>query len=117
MVVKIKMLSYRRIYFLKSSFPSTMLMVTINPRAFLSCNKEPLRGHDSTQDLAASIEAEALVAKVDDIAIIAIIGMIIVIVVVFIIIINDCRLVVERRDEGAAQGQELLLLILSTPGG
>ena len=113
MVVKIKMLSYRRIYFLKSSFPSTMLMVTINPRAFLSCNKEPLRGHDSTQDLAASIEAEALVAKVDDIAII---GMIIVIVVVFIII-NDCRLVVERRDEGAAQGQELLLLILSTPGG
>ena len=91
-----------------------MLMVTINPRAFLSCNKEPLRGHDSTQDLAASIEAEALVAKVDDIAII---GMIIVIVVVFIIIINDCRLVVERRDEGAAQGQELLLLILSTPGG
>ena len=114
MVVKIKMLSYRRIYFLKSSFPSTMLMVTINPRAFLSCNKEPLRGHDSTQDLAASIEAEALVAKVDDIAII---GMIIVIVVVFIIIINDCRLVVERRDEGAAQGQELLLLILSTPGG
>ena len=114
MVVKIKMLSYRRIYFLKSSFPSTMLMVTINPRAFLSCNKEPLRGHDSTQDLAASIEAEALVAKVDDIAIIA---MIIVIVVVFIIIINDCRLVVERRDEGAAQGQELLLLILSTPGG
>ena len=114
MVVKIKMLSYRRIYFLKSSFPSTMLMVTTNPRAFLSCNKEPLRGHDSTQDLAASIEAEALVAKVDDIAII---GMIIVIVVVFIIIINDCRLVVERRDEGAAQGQELLLLILSTPGG
>ena len=113
MVVKTKMLSYRRIYFLKSSFPSTMLMVTINPRAFLSCNKEPLRGHDSTQDLAASIEAEALVAKVDDIAII---GMIIVIVVVFIII-NDCRLVVERRDEGAAQGQELLLLILSTPGG
>ena len=113
MVVKIKMLSYRRIHFLKSSFPSTMLMVTINPRAFLSCNKEPLRGHDSTQDLAASIEAEALVAKVDDIAII---GMIIVIVVVFIII-NDCRLVVERRDEGAAQGQELLLLILSTPGG
>ena len=113
MVVKIKMLSYRRIYFLKSSFPSTMLMVTINPRAFLSCNKEPLRGHDSTQDLAASIEAEALVAKVDDIAII---GMIIVIVVVFIII-NDCRLVVERRDEGAVQGQELLLLILSTPGG
>ena len=91
-----------------------MLMVTTNPRAFLSCNKEPLRGHDSTQDLAASIEAEALVAKVDDIAII---GMIIVIVVVFIIIINDCRLVVERRDEGAAQGQELLLLILSTPGG
>ena len=90
-----------------------MLMVTINPRAFLSCNKEPLRGHDSTQDLAASIEAEALVAKVDDIAII---GMIIVIVVVFIII-NDCRLVVERRDEGAVQGQELLLLILSTPGG
>ena len=114
MVVKTKMLSYRRIYFLKSSFPSTMLMVTTNPRAFLSCNKEPLRGHDSTQDLAASIEAEALVAKVDDIAII---GMIIVIVVVFIIIINDCRLVVERRDEGAAQGQELLLLILSTPGG
>ena len=113
MVVKTKMLSYRRIYFLKSSFPSTMLMVTINPRAFLSCNKEPLRGHDSTQDLAASIEAEALVAKVDDIAII---GMIIVIVVVFIII-NDCRLVVERRDEGAVQGQELLLLILSTPGG
>ena len=113
MVVKIKMLSYRRIYFLKSSFPSTMLMVTTNPRAFLSCNKEPLRGHDSTQDLAASIEAEALVAKVDDIAII---GMIIVIVVVFIII-NDCRLVVERRDEGAVQGQELLLLILSTPGG
>ena len=113
MVVKIKMLSYRCIYFLKSSFPSTMLMVTINPRAFLSCNKEPLRGHDSTQDLAASIEAEALVAKVDDIAII---GMIIVIVVVFIII-NDCRLVVERRDEGAVQGQELLLLILSTPGG
>ena len=90
-----------------------MLMVTINPRAFLSCNKEPLRGHDSTQDLAASIEAEALVAKVDDIAII---GMIIVIVVLFIII-NDCRLVVERRDEGAVQGQELLLLILSTPGG
>ena len=116
MVVKTKMLSYRRIYFLKSSFPSTMLMVTMNPRAFLSCNKEPLRGHDSTQDLAASIEAEALVAKVDDIAIIGIIGMIIVIVVVFIII-NDCRLVVERRDEGAAQGQELLLLILSTPGG
>ena len=115
MVVKTKMLSYRRIYFLKSSFPSTMLMVTTNPRAFLSCNKEPLRGHDSTQDLAASIEAEALVAKVDDIAII---GMIIVIVVVFIIIIiNDCRLVVERRDEGAVQGQELLLLILSTPGG
>ena len=114
MVVKIKMLSYRRIYFHKSSFPSTMLMVTINPRAFLSCNKEPLRGHDSTQDLAASIEAEALVAKVDDIAII---GMIIVIVVVFIIIINNCRLVVERRDEGAVQGQELLLLILSTPGG
>ena len=114
MVVKTKMLSYRRIYFLKSSFPSTMLMVTTNPRAFLSCNKEPLRGHDSTQDLAASIEAETLVAKVDDIAII---GMIIVIVVVFIIIINDCRLVVERRDEGAAQGQELLLLILSTPGG
>ena len=113
MVVKTKMLSYRRIYFHKFSFPSTMLMVTINPRAFLSCNKEPLRGHDSTQDLAASIEAEALVAKVDDIAII---GMIIVIVVVFIII-NDCRLVVERRDEGAAQGQELLLLILSTPGG
>ena len=113
MVVKIKMLFYRCIYFLKSSFPSTMLMVTINPRAFLSCNKEPLRGHDSTQDLAASIEAEALVAKVDDIAII---GMIIVIVVVFIII-NDCRLVVERRDEGAVQGQELLLLILSTPGG
>ena len=114
MVVKIKMLSYRCICFLKSSFPSTMLMVTTNPRAFLSCNKEPLRGHDSTQDLAASIEAEALVAKVDDIAII---GMIIVIVVVFIIIINDCRLVVERRDEGAARGQELLLLILSTPGG
>ena len=113
MVVKIKMLFYRCIYFLKSSFPSTMLMVTTNPRAFLSCNKEPLRGHDSTQDLAASIEAEALVAKVDDIAII---GMIIVIVVVFIII-NDCRLVVERRDEGAVQGQELLLLILSTPGG
>ena len=113
MVVKIKMLSYRCIYFLKSSFPSTMLMVTINPRAFLSCNKEPLRAHDSTQDLAASIEAEALVAKVDDIAII---GMSIVIVVVFIII-NDCRLVVERRDEGAVQGQELLLLILSTPGG
>ena len=113
MVVKIKMLSYRCIYFLKSSFPSTMLMVTTNPRAFLSCNKEPLRGHDSTQDLAASIEAETLVAKVDDIAII---GMIIVIVVLFIII-NDCRLVVERRDEGAARGQELLLLILSTPGG
>ena len=33
-------------------------------RAFLSCNKEPLRGHDSTQDLAASMEAEAMVAKV-----------------------------------------------------
>ena len=34
-------------------------------RAFLSCNKEPLRGHDSTQDLVASMEAEAMVAKVD----------------------------------------------------
>ena len=33
-------------------------------RAFLSCNKEPLRGHDSTQDLVASMEAEAMVAKV-----------------------------------------------------
>ena len=36
----------------------------ITTRAFLSCNKEPLRGHDSTQDLAASIEAEAMLAKV-----------------------------------------------------
>ena len=44
-----------------------IMMMTTTPtttRAFLSCNKEPLRGHDSTQDLAASIEAEALLAKV-----------------------------------------------------
>ena len=30
----------------------------------MSCNKEPLRGHDSTQDLAASIETEAMLNKV-----------------------------------------------------
>ena len=41
-----------------------IIMMMISTRAFLSCNKEPLRGHDSTQDLAASIEAEALIAKV-----------------------------------------------------
>ena len=44
------------------SWPS--LLTVFEYRAFLSCNKEPLRGHDSTQDLAASMEAEAMVAKV-----------------------------------------------------
>ena len=44
------------------SWPS--LLTVFEYRAFLSCNKEPLRGHDSTQDLVASMEAEAMVAKV-----------------------------------------------------
>ena len=33
--------------------------VTSPRRAFLSCNREPLRGHDSSQDLAATMVVDA----------------------------------------------------------